>query len=136
MASNGVNPESKRPLGPDDLPLPDPYPDYMTCPHCNEPEVEVWCFQVQARCHRCGQWFPHRPPACFGTSDVCRQAARETARLEAPKPEGSEAAGQLPQLGLVEDDQEAAPPGLDPLLRPKPGHDANGCLQRRAGHVG
>jgi len=56
---------------PQDLPLPDPFPDYLACPHCGEPEVEVWCYQIQAQCHRCGGWFDHVPfddckigPAC------------------------------------------------------------------------
>ncbi|OGO35113.1 MAG: hypothetical protein A2W35_11535 [Chloroflexi bacterium RBG_16_57_11] len=56
---------------PEDLPLPDPFPDYLACPHCGEPEVEVWCYQTRAQCHRCGGWFDHAPhdhckigPAC------------------------------------------------------------------------
>jgi hypothetical protein len=44
-----------------DLPLPDPFPDYLVCPHCGEPEVEVWCYQTQACCHRCGGWIDHQP---------------------------------------------------------------------------
>jgi hypothetical protein len=47
---------------PEDLPLPDPFPDYLPCPHCGEPEVEVWCYQTQVQCHRCGGWFDHQPP--------------------------------------------------------------------------
>lgn len=53
-------------------PLPDPYPDYIACPHCGEPEVEVWCYQARVRCHNCGQWIPHAPALCRGTSAVCR----------------------------------------------------------------
>ena len=37
----------------------DPYPDYVTCPHCGEPEVEVWCDEPAARCHNCGRTFDH-----------------------------------------------------------------------------
>lgn len=43
------------------LPLPDPYPDYVPCPVCGEPEVEVWCYQATARCHQCGAVFAHPP---------------------------------------------------------------------------
>ncbi len=53
------------------LPLPDPFPDYLVCPHCGEEEVEVWCYQTEARCHVCGEMLPHRPPVCWGTSDKC-----------------------------------------------------------------
>jgi|GEM_PF-961513 len=46
--------------------LPDsPYPDYVACPHCSEPEVEVWCYETLARCHNCGRTFAHAlPPGC------------------------------------------------------------------------
>lgn len=64
------------------LPLPDPYPDYIACPRCGEPEVEVWCYQRRARCHNCGAWLPHTPAVCRGTSAVCRPlAAAEDAEL-------------------------------------------------------
>jgi hypothetical protein len=46
---------------PEELPLPDPFPDYLACPYCGEPEVEVWCYQTRAQCHRCGGWFDHTP---------------------------------------------------------------------------
>lgn len=69
-ASPANTPEAKG-----ELPLPDPYPDYVTCPHCGEPEVEVWCYQTQVTCHRCGQRFPHTPPTCFGSSDRCQPAS-------------------------------------------------------------
>ena len=36
------------------------FPDYVTCPHCGEPEVEVWCDQPTAHCHNCGQEFDHK----------------------------------------------------------------------------
>lgn len=54
------------------LPLPDPFPEYLACPACGEPEVEVWCYQTQVRCHSCGHWLSHHPPTCFGTSSKCR----------------------------------------------------------------
>jgi hypothetical protein len=54
------------------LPLPDPFPDYVTCPHCGEPEVEVWCYQTRTRCHRCGAVIVHTPAPCRGTSAICR----------------------------------------------------------------
>ncbi len=53
------------------LPLPDPYPDYVTCPHCGEPEVEVWCYMSGVRCHNCGEWIAHETPACKGKSPAC-----------------------------------------------------------------
>lgn len=62
-------------LGDNGLPLPDPFPDYLECPHCGEPEVEVWCFQTTAVCHRCGNQLPHQPPICFGTSEKCKAYA-------------------------------------------------------------
>lgn len=43
-----------------------PYPDYVPCPHCDEPEVEVWCNEPTALCHNCGQTFAHPvPPDCL-----------------------------------------------------------------------
>lgn len=39
--------------------LPDPYPDYITCPQCGELEVEVWCYETKAQCHNCGKWIDH-----------------------------------------------------------------------------
>ncbi|MEK7441023.1 MAG: hypothetical protein AAB571_07045 [Chloroflexota bacterium] len=42
---------------------PNRYPDYVTCPHCGEPEVEVWGDQPNATCHQCGQTFNYTPPA-------------------------------------------------------------------------
>jgi hypothetical protein len=50
------------------LPLPTPFPEYVMCPNCGELEVEVWCYQLQARCHQCGTQFAHTPPICFGTA--------------------------------------------------------------------
>lgn len=46
------------------LPLPDPYPEYLTCPHCGEPEVEVWSYEEGTRCHACRGWVPHTPGDC------------------------------------------------------------------------
>ncbi len=40
----------------------DPYPDYVTCPHCGELEVEVWCAEPAAHCHNCGRTFDHAGP--------------------------------------------------------------------------
>ncbi len=39
-----------------------PFPDYVICPYCGEPEVEVWCYAVEACCHACGQMFAHALP--------------------------------------------------------------------------
>ena len=60
--------ESAAPSG---LPLPDPFPEYVECPHCAEPEVEVWCYQTRVQCHACGEWIAHTPPVCFGSSEKC-----------------------------------------------------------------
>ena len=48
-----------------------PYPDYVTCPHCGELEVEVWSNQKQGRCHNCGQVFEYPLP----TKDPLKPAA-------------------------------------------------------------
>ena len=48
--------------------------DSFACPHCGEPEVEVWCYQTRVRCHHCGRWLAHTPPSCRGTSAICRLA--------------------------------------------------------------
>jgi hypothetical protein len=51
----------------EELPLPDPYPDYLPCPYCGEMDIEVWCFESLAHCHQCGEWFEHKPdPDCSG----------------------------------------------------------------------
>jgi len=55
------------------LSLPDPFPEYLHCPHCGESEVEVWCYQAEARCHSCGRAIEHtRPPGC-GTYPYCKR---------------------------------------------------------------
>ena len=61
------------------LPLPDPFPEYLHCPHCGEPEVEVFCYQVEVLCHNCGRPIAHaRPPGC-GTYPYCKRGeATET----------------------------------------------------------
>ena len=38
------------------------YPDYVTCPHCGELEIEVWSYERTARCHNCRQTFDYPPP--------------------------------------------------------------------------
>jgi hypothetical protein len=58
------------------LPLPDPYPEYIACPHCGEPEVEVWCYQAEVQCHQCGQWIKHEQPPCVGSSPICKGMKR------------------------------------------------------------
>jgi uncharacterized protein (DUF983 family) len=40
-----------------------PFPDYVICPWCGEPEVEVWCYETRAHCHACGRDFDHTRPA-------------------------------------------------------------------------
>lgn len=46
------------------LSLPHPFPEYVTCPHCGELEVEVWCYETHAICHRCGGVVEHEQMAC------------------------------------------------------------------------
>jgi hypothetical protein len=58
------------------LPLPDPFPDYLTCPHCGEHEVEIWCYEPRARCHRCGGWIEHTIEIACRIFPVC-QAGKE-----------------------------------------------------------
>jgi hypothetical protein len=60
---------------PGDLPLPDPFPDYLPCPHCGEPEVEVWCYQTRVQCHRCGDWFEHQPHDSCKIGPTCQAGA-------------------------------------------------------------
>ncbi len=40
----------------DDLPLSDPFPEYLACPDCGEPEVETWSDHSGAPCPVCGTW--------------------------------------------------------------------------------
>ena len=54
-----------------DLPLPDPYPEYLACPYCGEPEVEIYCYLAGAHCHACGGWVEHTRPPCFGSEHCC-----------------------------------------------------------------
>jgi len=66
------------PLDPtSDLPLPDPYPDYVPCPHCGEPEVEVWCYQARVQCHQCEKWFDHLPSETCRVKPYCQEGNSE-----------------------------------------------------------
>lgn len=53
------------------LPLPDPYPDYLPCPYCGEPAIEVWCYQSRVQCHNCGGWVGYSPPSSCPGSLFC-----------------------------------------------------------------
>ncbi len=55
------------------LPLPDPYPEYIRCPHCGEPEVEAYCFETSVLCHNCGELIEHTPPPGCGTYPFCKR---------------------------------------------------------------
>ena len=55
------------------LSLPDPFPEYVACPQCGEAEIEVFCYQTEARCHNCGALIPHVPPPSCGTFPYCRR---------------------------------------------------------------
>lgn len=60
------------------LVLPDPFPEYVSCPYCGEAEVEVYCYQAEARCHACGQTFEHARPKGCGTYPFCARGTAET----------------------------------------------------------
>jgi hypothetical protein len=66
MAQTGAPPPNPLRIDPvTKLPLPDPVPEYVPCPHCGEAEVEVYCYQAEATCHNCGRTVSHaRPPGC------------------------------------------------------------------------
>jgi hypothetical protein len=55
------------------LPLPDPYTEYLTCPHCGTPEVEVFCYQTEVACYQCGKIIPHTPPITCGVYPFCKR---------------------------------------------------------------
>lgn len=55
------------------LPLPDPFPEYIRCPHCGEAEIEVYCYQTMVRCHNCFAWIEHTPPPNCGTYPYCKR---------------------------------------------------------------
>lgn len=76
-----TDPQSERIDPVTGLPLPDPFPDYVTCTHCAEPEVEVWCYQAGGICHNCGEWVPYIKPAFCGVAPWCKRGTN-------PEPEG------------------------------------------------
>lgn len=45
-------------------PLTHPFPDYLMCPHCGECEVEIWCYEDETVCHRCGGVVAHTRASC------------------------------------------------------------------------
>ena len=70
------------------LPLPDPFPEYIHCPHCGESEVEVFCYQTSVRCHNCGREIEHaRPPGC-GTYPFCKRSEPPSDHEKPPQEEG------------------------------------------------
>ncbi|GAB4580562.1 MAG: hypothetical protein Fur0022_33040 [Anaerolineales bacterium] len=60
------DPQREKPISErETLQLPTPYPEYIPCPHCGEPEVEIWCYEKGRHCHACGGWIEHEvPPNC------------------------------------------------------------------------
>ena len=64
-----------------DVDMAQPFPDYVTCPQCGEPEVEVWCYELTVTCHACGHPFRHSiPKECEGIcNDELRARAGEAA---------------------------------------------------------
>ena len=74
MSQTGTSPPNPLRIDPvTQLSLPDPFPEYVRCPHCGEPEVEVFCYQAEATCHNCGRPIAHaRPPGC-GTYPYCKR---------------------------------------------------------------
>jgi hypothetical protein len=67
------------------LPLPDPFPDYLTCPHCGEEEVEVWCFQAGGACHNCGTWVHYPKPLFCGVAPYCMRGESRDEADSTPK---------------------------------------------------
>jgi hypothetical protein len=69
------------------LPLLDPFPDYVVCPHCGEAEVEVWCFQEGGACHNCGKWVHYPKPPFCGVAPYCKRGEKENpATADSPGP--------------------------------------------------
>jgi rubredoxin len=65
-----------------------PFPDYVICPQCHEPEVEVWCYALQATCHNCGHIFDHPLPSeCRSTctAEIRDRAAQIDRSLTPPR---------------------------------------------------
>lgn len=62
------------------LQLPDPFPEYIRCPHCGEAEVEAWCYQDEVRCHNCGAAIAHRRPPGCGAAPFCRRGMTDDGR--------------------------------------------------------
>jgi hypothetical protein len=56
-----------------DLPLPDPYTDYIVCPHCGEPDIEIWCYQQRVQCHNCAGWIDHESPQDCPNQPSCKK---------------------------------------------------------------
>lgn len=80
----------------DDRPLPDPFPDYVTCPVCGEPDIELWCYEESGRCPNCGAEITHGPFPCW---ENCPRRP-----LPSPAPSsGTESHG-------MEEDEKARPP--------------------------
>jgi hypothetical protein len=78
MANHEESTSPNRPPDPQTgLPLPDPYPEYVTCPHCGEQEVEVFCYQTEVACHNCGKMIRHTPPATCGIYPFCKRGTPE-----------------------------------------------------------
>jgi hypothetical protein len=77
MALSGRPPSNPLRIDPaTGLPLPDPFPEYVSCPNCGEAEVEAWCYQAEVICHNCGQAIAHvRPPDC-GTYPYCKRGEK------------------------------------------------------------
>lgn len=88
---NEVNPDLNNELDVNDLtrtdphtglPLPDPYLEYIPCPQCGEPEVEVLCYQTEVVCHHCGKKIAHTPPPTCGTYPFCKRGIVEEKKAE------------------------------------------------------
>lgn len=53
------------------LPLPHPFPEYLTCPHCGEPEVEIWCYQKAVQCYNCSGWVENKTQRDCQSGRIC-----------------------------------------------------------------
>lgn len=61
-------------------PLPDPFPDYVMCPVCGEPDIEIWCYEETGRCPNCGAEISHGPFPCW--ENCPRRPLRQSAATD------------------------------------------------------
>ena len=78
IGSETESPNSKeQPImsGEEEMIFPVPFPEYLVCPNCGEPEVEIWCNEKGGTCHACGKWISHEIPRnCKSTGELRPEA--------------------------------------------------------------